>query len=244
MEKESPVPDTMSNSRPLTHQASGLKQDYFDRYWVTRDYVRTDRRTMERAQLVWSGVTRRQGKALDVGCGRGLFAAFLAEQGLVVEATDISPQAVELTAQRGINAYVLDLEEKTPLGLYDVVFCLEVLQQVRDPLSVLHRLVSLLADDGEIVVSVPNEFHLVRRLQILLGHPNFGDVSDSHLKLFTPARAEALLRAAGLSIRTRLCTSIVPPQPAWLASFGRAAAGLWPSGLALSTVYFARKVAP
>jgi 2-polyprenyl-3-methyl-5-hydroxy-6-metoxy-1,4-benzoquinol methylase len=238
------VPDTVSNTRPPIHEASAFKQDYFDRYWVTRDYVRTDRRTMERAQLVWSGVSRRQGRALDVGCGRGLFAAFLAEHGLVVEATDISPQAVDLTAQRGINAYVLDLEEKTPLGFYDVVFCLEVLQQVRHPEAVLRRLASVLAHDGEIVVSVPNEFHIVRRLQILLGHPNFGGVSDSHLKFFTPARAEALLQAAGLTIRTRLCTSIVPPQPAWLSSLGRAAAGLWPSGLALSTVYFARRVAP
>jgi 2-polyprenyl-3-methyl-5-hydroxy-6-metoxy-1,4-benzoquinol methylase len=235
------VPDTISNSRPETHHADGLKQEYFDRYWITRDYLRTDRRTMERAQLVWSGVHRRKGKALDVGCGRGLFAAFLAEHGLVVDATDISPQAVDLTAQRGINAYVLDLEERTPLGIYDVVFCLEVLQQVRDPESVLRRLVSVLAEDGEIVISVPNEFHLVRRLQILMGHTNFGDVSDSHLKLFTPARAEALLRSVGLSTRARLCTSIVPPQPAWLAGMGRAAAGLWPSGLALSTVYFARK---
>ena len=236
------MPDTTTNRRPAVHDGGGLKQDYFDRYWVTRDYVRTDRRTMERAQLVWSGLHRRQGKALDVGCGRGLFAAFLAEHGLVVDATDISPQAVDLTSQRGINAYVLDLEERTPLGIFDVVFCLEVLQQVRDPLAVLRRLVSVLASDGELVVSVPNEFHFIRRLQILWGRPNFGDVADSHLKLFTPARAEALLREAGLAIRSRHCTSIVPPQPAWLSAVGRKAAGLWPSGLALSTVYFTRKV--
>ena len=221
---------------------SALKRDYFDRYWISRDYVRTDRRTMERAQLIWSRLQRRAGKALDVGCGRGLFAAFLTEQGMVTEAADISPQAVELTAQRGIHAYVLDLEQQAPLGLYDAIFCLEVLQQVRDPESVLRRLVSALAHDGELIVSVPNEFHVARRLRVLFGRADFGHLDDSHLKLFTPARALDLIERVGLVVRERVCTSIVPPHPLWLAGLGRVIAALWPSGLALSTVYFVRRV--
>ena len=83
---------------------AALKRDYFDRYWVSREYQRTDRRTMERAHLVWSHLARRRGRALDTGCGRGLFASYLSDQGLTVDATDISPQAVEFTAQRGVNA--------------------------------------------------------------------------------------------------------------------------------------------
>jgi 2-polyprenyl-3-methyl-5-hydroxy-6-metoxy-1,4-benzoquinol methylase len=231
--------DTATQSSGVTRRA--LKQEYFDRYWITRDYTRTDRRTMERTQLIWSHLTRRRGTALDVGCGRGLFAAFLAEQGLMVDATDISPQAVELTAQRGIHAQLLDLEEEAPLGAYDLIFCLEVLQQVRDPEAVLRRLLSALADEGEIVVSVPNEFHLWRRLQVLLGAADFGGIDDSHLKLFTPARGEALLQRVGLTVHTRLSPSIVPPQAYGLSQLGRAAAFLWPAGLAMSTIYFAGK---
>ena len=117
---------------------SADRQDYFDRYWIRRDFVRTDRRTMERAQLVWRHITRRRGRALDGGCGRGLFAAFLAEQGLVVDALDISAQAVDLTRQRGIPACQIDLEQQTPSGCFDLVFCLEVLQQV-DPGQVMAR---------------------------------------------------------------------------------------------------------
>lgn len=223
---------------------SALKRDYFDRYWISRDYVRTDRRTMERAQLVWSHLARRRGKALDTGCGRGLLASFLAEQGLDVDATDISPQAVVLTAQRGVNAFVLDLERQTPLGWYDVVLCLEVLQQMRDPEDVLRRLCGVLADDGELVISVPNEFHLWRRLRVLAGRPDFGGVEDTHLKFFTPKRAAGLAARCGLEIRERAYTSILPPGFGPLSALGRAAARLWPSGAALSTLLFLRKAAP
>jgi 2-polyprenyl-3-methyl-5-hydroxy-6-metoxy-1,4-benzoquinol methylase len=238
------MPDTgLIRSTPVSDEAA-LKQDYFDRYWISRDYLRTDRRTMERAQLIWSHLARRRGKALDSGCGRGLFASFLAEQGLVVDATDISPQAVDLTAQRGINAYVLDLERHTPLGLYDLVFCLEVLQQVRDPESVLKRLAGVLAYDGELVLSLPNEFHLVRRLQVMAGRPGFGDTDDTHLKFFSPRRGAQLAARAGLEVRLQVYTSLIPPGLGPLSALGRLSARTWPSGLALSTLYFLRKAQP
>jgi len=235
------MPDMLARSPSTTSPESGAKQDYFDRYWTTRDFLRTDRRTMERAQLIWSRLRRRRGRALDIGCGRGLFASFLTEQGLSVEAVDISPQAVELTSQRGINAYLLDLEHQDPIGSYDVIFCLEVLQQLRDPESVLKRLVRRLAPDGEMVISVPNEFHLIRRLNVLRGHVDFGGVEDSHLKLFTPLRGENLLRRCGLEVRCRAFPSLVPPQYHALAVVGRGFAALWPSGLSIASIYFAHR---
>jgi SAM-dependent methyltransferase len=149
---------------------------------------------------------------------------------------------VELCAQRGVNAYVLDLERQTPVDRYDLVFCLEVLQQVRDPEDVLRRLSGLLTHDGELVLSLPNEFHLLRRLRVLWGRPDFGGTADSHLKLFTPARALALARACGLEVRVCAYTSIVPPGYGPLSALGRAAARLWPAGAALSTLLFLRKV--
>jgi len=230
--------DTLTGRDVPAPADSSAKQEYFDRYWITRDFLRTDRRTMERAQLIWPRLARRTGRALDVGCGRGLFASFLDEQGLAVEGIDISPQAVELTRERGVPAFLLDLETQAPLGMYELIFCLEVLQQVRDPLAVLLRLIGALVPGGELVISVPNEFHIARRLDVLLGRIDFGGPEDSHLKLFTPRRAEALLHEAGLDIHAKAHCSIVPPQFGLAARAGRALAALWPGGLSLSTVYF------
>ena len=235
------MPDTMYARRVSESDQAAIKRDYFDRYWITREYQRTDRRTMERAHLVWSRLARRRGRALDIGCGRGLFASFLSDQGLTVDATDISPQAVEFTAQRGVNTWVMDLERETPEGQWDIIFCMEVLQQVRDPEDVLARLRGLLAPDGELVLSLPNEFHISRRLAILFGRPDLGAPSDSHLKFFTPARTHELARACGLAVREAVHTSIVPPRLGPLSALGRGAAGLWPAGLSLSTILFLRK---
>lgn len=235
------MPETMYARRVSESEEAALKRDYFDRYWITREYQRTDRRTMERAHLVWSRLARRRGRALDIGCGRGLFASFLSDQGLTVDATDISPQAVEFTAQRGVNAWVMDLERETPEGQWDLVFCMEVLQQVRDPEDVLSRLSGVLRPEGELVLSLPNEFHVSRRFSILFGRPDLGDPADSHLKFFTPARARALARACGFEVREAVHTSIVPPRLGPLSALGRWASGVWPAGLSLSTLLFLRK---
>lgn len=235
------MPEILHRRTTSVSDEEALKRDYFDRYWITRDYQRTDRRTMERAQLVWANLTRRRGRALDIGCGRGLFASFLSDQGLTVDATDISPQAVDFTAQRGLRAWVMDIEHESPSETYQLILCMEVLQQVRDPEDVLTRLSMALTPDGELVVSLPNEFHLPRRLRILAGRADLGSPADSHLKFFTPRRAQELARSCGLAIRQCLHTSIVPPGLWPLSDLGSVSARWWPSGMALSTVMFLRK---
>ena len=54
------MPETLYARRTSERDEAAYKQDYFDRYWITREYQRTDRRTMERAHLVWSRLTRRR----------------------------------------------------------------------------------------------------------------------------------------------------------------------------------------
>src|SRR5262245_23743668 len=73
----------------------------------------------------------REGRALDVACGRGRNALWLAERGLDVVAVDVSPVAlarmVELAAQGGIASSIRmiehDLDDGLPprLGTFDVV---------------------------------------------------------------------------------------------------------------------------
>jgi SAM-dependent methyltransferase len=47
------------------------------------------------------------GQVLDVGCGAGRFALALQERGLPVTALDVSPGAVDVARQRGVNHTVL-----------------------------------------------------------------------------------------------------------------------------------------
>jgi 2-polyprenyl-3-methyl-5-hydroxy-6-metoxy-1,4-benzoquinol methylase len=75
-------------------------------------------------------------RALDVACGDGRNARWLAELGFAVDAVDVSDVAVEAlrsaAAERGLNvdARAVDLEhDALPDGRYDVVVCMNYLQR-------------------------------------------------------------------------------------------------------------------
>jgi len=104
---------------------------------------------------------------------------------------------------------------------------------------VLNKLREALTPGGRIVVSLPNEFHLARRLNILLGRVNFGGIDDTHIKLYTPREHHRLFASCGLMVETTGVQSIVPPR--WLSGrlYRESAplARVWPSMFALSCVY-------
>lgn len=220
------------------------KRAAFDHYWETRDLRTVDSRTRLRIAIVEAMLNGRTGRLLDVGCGRGSVSAHFAELGHNVTAVDISPLAIQWTERQHplIKAAVLDLECEPLEGSFDTILCLEVLQQVREPVTVLAKLRDALAPDGSLVVSLPNEFHLARRLSILLGRVNFGGIDDTHLKLYTPAEHRRLFDAAGLEVERAESQSIIPPR--WRDGVLHYAvnpiANRFPGLLALSTVYLLR----
>jgi SAM-dependent methyltransferase len=64
---------------------------------------------MERSQIVAEAVNlAKPGRALDLACGRGRNAIFLAERGWSVVGIDIAPPAIE-----GVDVRVLDLERNS-----------------------------------------------------------------------------------------------------------------------------------
>ncbi|MEJ2859649.1 class I SAM-dependent methyltransferase [Actinomycetospora flava] len=92
------------------------------------------------------------GRALDLACGRGTVAVWLARRGLEVDAVDVSP--VGLAAGRAqapeVHWIRADLDDGLPVtGPYDVIVC----QRFRDP--ALHpALIGALAPGGLLVISV------------------------------------------------------------------------------------------
>lgn len=245
---ESPAPVVPTSERPrlVTRPApANDRQRYFDHYWETRQLTSVDSRTRLRIGLIDRMLERRDGRLLDVGCGRGSAAAYFAESGFDVAAIDLSPMAVEWTRRQHhrIRAAVVDLESDPIHGLFDVILCLEVLQQVREPAKALEKLVAALAPDGELYVSLPNEFHLARRLNILRGRVDFGGIDDSHIKLYTVAEHRRLLAVCGLRITGVRVQSVIPPR--WWGghphAWGNRLARLWPGLFALSVIYKCRR---
>jgi len=103
------------------------------------------------------------GRALDVACGRGGVAVWLARRGLAVDAVDISPAGLtagaRLAAEHGVGERIRwiahDLDHGLPAGCagrYDVVVC----QLFRDPAR-YPDLAAALVPGGLLAVTVLSE---------------------------------------------------------------------------------------
>ena len=74
----------------------------------------------------------RPGRALDLACGLGRNALYLAERGWLVTALDYSAVAIESLSGRSIDARVVDLEDpafRLPVSEYDLVVDILYLQR-------------------------------------------------------------------------------------------------------------------
>jgi 2-polyprenyl-3-methyl-5-hydroxy-6-metoxy-1,4-benzoquinol methylase len=98
---------------------------------------------------------------LDVGCGNGVIARSLGKLGFKVLGIDVSEKAIEKANQ--LNVYpsvqfkVISAEQLNTEGKkYDAVICSEVLEHLSKPETLLKTLHQCLADDGFLIVTVPN----------------------------------------------------------------------------------------
>jgi 2-polyprenyl-3-methyl-5-hydroxy-6-metoxy-1,4-benzoquinol methylase len=217
---------------------SGQKQVYFNHYWQTRDLPSADARSRQRAALVQSLLPMPQGnKLLEVGCGRGEVIRFLTAQGYHIEGCDIASETVSKLKADGFEVFLCDLEQDPIPGRFDVILCLEVLQQLFDPTAALQRLAACLNPGGRLIVSVPNEFHLQSRLKLLTGKSHLGHFDQSHIRLFTPQRARELFERAGLTVEVSIPVSAFPPGLKFMKLPGQILANSLPGLFSLSQIY-------
>ncbi len=214
------------------------KKKYFNEYWQTRDIKSADARSVQRAKFVRSLLSEERGeKIIDVGCGRGVILADLISNGYSASGCDISSETVTELVQNGYEAFLCDLETEPLPGKYDVVLWLEVLQQVFDPIKVIGNFSGALYKNGYMIISVPNEFHIVSRLKMLFGKSHLGHFEESHIRLFTPKRARQMFEKSEMKIDKSISVSIVPPGIKFLQPLGKLLAWLMPSLFSLSQIY-------
>jgi len=109
-------------------------------------------------------VTLRGARALDVGCGGGLLSEALAAAGAEVVALDLAPEVLEVARlhlyESGLKVdyreqAVEDLASAAPAS-FDVITCMEMLEHVPDPGSVIAACARLLKPGGRLFLSTLN----------------------------------------------------------------------------------------
>jgi 2-polyprenyl-6-hydroxyphenyl methylase/3-demethylubiquinone-9 3-methyltransferase len=180
--------DTESEFRPL-HQINPLRLDWID------------------------DIVPLAGKrVLDIGCGGGILADAMARKGAEVLGIDLAGKALKvaqlhaLEAQtqgvsyREVSAEALAAEQ--PEG-FDVVTCMEMLEHVPDPSSVVRACATLVKPGGHVFFSTINRnakalvFAIVGAEYILNLLPRG---THEFAKFIKPSELAAYARAAGLDL--------------------------------------------
>lgn len=95
------------------------------------------------------------GKVLDIGCGAGVHSLYLQNKGLIVTAIDISPGAIKVCTQRGLNdARCINFLQMD--GKFDTILLLMngvgLCGRLKDIDFFISKLKSLLSDKGQILL--------------------------------------------------------------------------------------------
>ncbi len=117
-------------------------------------------------RLDWiDGLAPLAGKsALDIGCGGGILAEAMAKRGARVTGIDLSEKALKVAQLHLLESKIAvayeaisaeDLAARSP-GAYDVVTCMELLEHVPDPASLVRACARLARPGGHVFFSTIN----------------------------------------------------------------------------------------
>ena len=151
-------------------------------------------------------------KILDVGCGGGILAESLANEGANVTGIDMAEAGLEvaklhlLESGLDIDYQKIPAEElaKTRKDEFDIVTCLEMLEHVPDPSSIIRACAELVKPGGDVFFSTINRnpksylFAIIGAEYILKLLPQGTHDWD---KFILPSEMEEWARDAGLSLQ-------------------------------------------
>lgn len=151
-------------------------------------------------------------KVIDIGCGGGLLSEGMARRGATVTGIDLgeAPLAVARlhAEQSGVEVeYLQVLAEEIAeqrAGEYDAVTCLEMLEHVPDPSSVIRACAKLVKPGGQVFFSTINRnpkaflFAIVGAEYVLRLLPRG---THEYAKLIRPSELAGWSRDAGLDVR-------------------------------------------
>jgi 2-polyprenyl-6-hydroxyphenyl methylase/3-demethylubiquinone-9 3-methyltransferase len=180
--------DPESEFRPL-HQINPLRLDWIDRI---------------------AGLAGKT--ALDVGCGGGILAEAMARRGARVKGIDLADKALKVAQLHLLESKVAvdyeavsaeDLAARSP-GAYDLVTCMELLEHVPDPASMVRACAMLARPGGQVFFSTINRnlksylFAVIGAEYVLKLLPKG---THDYAKFVKPSELARHCRDAGLGVR-------------------------------------------
>ncbi|HVR80689.1 MAG TPA: bifunctional 2-polyprenyl-6-hydroxyphenol methylase/3-demethylubiquinol 3-O-methyltransferase UbiG [Luteimonas sp.] len=164
-----------------------------------------------RLGYVTERVALRGAAVLDVGCGAGLLSEVLAGEGARVVALDLAPDLIKVAKLHGLESgvavdYRLQSAEALAMempGQFDAITCMEMLEHVPDPGSIINACAALLKPGGRLFLSTLNRTPAAFALAIV-GAEYIARLlpkgTHQYREFIKPSELAAWLRAAGLAL--------------------------------------------
>jgi 2-polyprenyl-6-hydroxyphenyl methylase/3-demethylubiquinone-9 3-methyltransferase len=167
------------------------------------------------ARLDWiNGLSPLAGASvLDVGCGGGILADAMARSGAAVTGIDLAAKALRVAQLHALEAQTVGVTYREisaeglaaeKAGKFDVVTCMEMLEHVPDPASVVRACAGLVKPGGWVYFSTLNRspksflFAIVGAEYLLNLLPRG---THDYAKLIRPSELATYCRAAGLELQ-------------------------------------------
>ncbi|MEO1199066.1 MAG: class I SAM-dependent methyltransferase [Pseudomonadota bacterium] len=150
-----PMPSEADLARYYAH-------DYRAQYQFARSGPRERHRRKRRDEArerasFWPDIVTPGKRALDFGCGSGEMVEVLTDLGLDAHGFDPGEAyARDGETRLGARIKIARWQDVTYDRPFDLITCFHVLEHLRDPLGALVRMRSLVADDGHVMLEVPD----------------------------------------------------------------------------------------
>jgi 2-polyprenyl-6-hydroxyphenyl methylase/3-demethylubiquinone-9 3-methyltransferase len=188
--------------------------DLAHRWWDTESEFRPLHQ-INPLRLGWiEDLTPLKGKrVLDIGCGGGILADAMARQGAQVLGIDLATKALKVAQLHALEANTQGVEYREisaealaaeQPGSFDVVTCMEMLEHVPDPSSVVRACAALVKPGGHVFFSTINRnakaflFAIVGAEYVLSLLPRG---THEYAKFIKPSELAAYCRSAGLNLQ-------------------------------------------
>lgn len=153
---------------------------------------------------------------LDVGCGGGILSESMAKRGATVTGIDMGGKPIKIAKLHALEAGVeinyqkisaeelADQREQDDEAKFDVITCLEMLEHVPDPASIISACTRMLKPGGQLFLSTINR-NPKAYLMAIIGAEYVMNMlprgTHDYAKFIRPAELSRWVRAAGLEVK-------------------------------------------
>lgn len=197
----------------IDHSEIGKFSSHASHWWDPQGDLRTLHQLNPlRLNYINDKVTCKDKKIIDIGCGGGILSESMASLGGHVTGVDMSEAALNVAKlhqhETGVTVeYLLttaeEIASKRPIQ-YDIVTCLEMLEHVPDPVSIVDACATLVKPGGHVFFSTLNR-NLKSYLQAIIGAEYILKLLPQHThdysKFIKPSELASWARKTGLVVQ-------------------------------------------